>query len=235
MKKSFEEWMNGTPDPEPEEPKKADNPEKFYDYDDELPTGVDFGDAPGTYIYQCRSCGDWNPMDWELEEDHPDSHYCGKNPHCCPLAPRQEWLKHKTIKTAKLPTMSKPKANPTPPPAPVPQNEFRCSGCGCWYHVSRACMGADGRLFCGSYGCVPHEQPTKPPQERDDRPFKKQRDDSYAYLMEYTQCPCCHVEYPRTSQRYSSENLGYCGNKACLMQIEAAHAEARQYYSRKNY
>ncbi len=121
MKKSFEDWFNGV---EPEQAPKEKPPEKFYDYDAELPLGVDFSDTPGRYRYQCRSCENWYEMDWELEEDSYESHYCGRDQWCCPLNPPDNWLKHKKVVTNTVP-QAKPKRGqpvlPTsgrlPPPA----------------------------------------------------------------------------------------------------------------------
>ena len=50
----------------------------------ELPFGVVETKKLGHYLFQCRSCDDWVPMEWDLSEDCYESHYCGKSPRCCP-------------------------------------------------------------------------------------------------------------------------------------------------------
>lgn len=50
----------------------------------ELPFGVVETAKLGHYLYQCRSCEGWFPMEWELDEDSYESHFCGGSPNCCP-------------------------------------------------------------------------------------------------------------------------------------------------------
>lgn len=49
----------------------------------ELPDGVS-EIRPGQYVFQCRSCERWAPMEWDLEEDSYESHYCNGSDRCVP-------------------------------------------------------------------------------------------------------------------------------------------------------
>jgi len=164
MGQSFEDWFNGKQEEKPE----VKEPEKFYDYDDELPHDVDFGDTPGTYIFRCRGCDKWKPMDWELSEDSFESHWCGGSPYCCPLVPTPVWSKHKRMMARPA---QPPAAPPMPPvkrgvPKPSPATHFQCVGCHQWYPVKNAHRLPDGRMICGSYGCVPTPATVKDPHLR---------------------------------------------------------------------
>lgn len=49
----------------------------------ELPDGV-YEVRPGCYAVECRSCGNWFPMEWDLAEDTYESHYCNGSDRCQP-------------------------------------------------------------------------------------------------------------------------------------------------------
>ncbi len=59
--KSFEEWVTQPVTPLSQLP--------------ELPEGVD-EIRPGQYVFQCRSCEGWFPMEWDISEDRYEDHYC---------------------------------------------------------------------------------------------------------------------------------------------------------------
>jgi len=218
MGKSFDDWFKGVePEPEP----KAPEPEKFYDYDAELPHDVDFGDKPGTYIYRCRGCENWKPMEWELSEDHPDSHYCGGSPYCCPLKPTDTWLRHKKVVTQVQPK----KAKPVPPPAAQPRDVAKCQACGCQYLRKDMRRGSDGGLYCRSYGCVPqgYAQPNcnpqlepKTPKHHPGMPTAGQAREAYNQLQQTFVCPGCNMRIPRDcAHGHPDTRQPYCGDAYC--------------------
>lgn len=144
--KSFDKWVD-------ELKEQINKPAR------ELPDGIVEGNTDGEYLYQCRACGDWNPIDWDLDEDSYEGHYCGKGPQCCPLP---------TVSPGRPPVgtplggkpmpAQKPKRPPmpsAPPPAPVKvQTHVMCPACKMRIPPQHSPQHpTTGQLYCGRRIC----------------------------------------------------------------------------------
>lgn len=198
--KSFDKWVDELRDQVNKQP--------------ELPDGIIEGNVDGEYLYQCRSCGDWNPIDWDLDEDSYESHYCGKDPRCCPL-PSAPTANPVPVAPKGDPRVvrGQPKANPVPTPADPFYSQYEvCAGCNTRIPLSQTFRHPKtGDPFCGAqvcydalaygYGQTPKAQP-----QIDSSHFK---------------CQGCNGRYHiRDAKTHPRTGEAFCGRTSCGIKIQ---------------
>jgi hypothetical protein len=194
--KSFDKWVD--------ELREQVNKPKM-----DLPYDVVEGNSDGEFLFRCRGCNSWKPIEWDLDEDHYDAHYCGGSPQCCPTvaptAPNPAPVG--TPLGGKPMPAQKPKRAPMPSaPPPAPVAHITCPACKMRIPPHNSPQHQiTGQLYCGRKIC-----------------------DDYIYHnsllspnVKCFSCPGCGMTTPQSQARVDKvSGLPFCGAHSCQAYLQ---------------